>query len=210
VGQFYSKDKADELDDRLKSLGLRTWLNHIPHVHWNTPRFRVFVVGKDIFTAREIFGEKLPLRDHEPEKPAQKTPSDSMAVPAKTNQPLRRMSMTENEFITKALAAIQKQDFETIEGLRDQIKPAYVPRLVATWNTSMPWETKDAYIALLMDQMGETVKPVMEDALNSPTAESRAYAICILQGDFQLFNDLMTDGWVDVNKVDAAVKVYRR
>jgi len=67
------------------------------------------------------------------------------------------------------------------------------------------WKIKDAYVALLMDQMGEAVKPVMADALHSPAAESRAYALCILKGDFKLFSGLLTDGSVDVNKVDAAV-----
>jgi hypothetical protein len=63
VGQFFAKDKADELDARLQGLGLRTWLNHIPHVHWtDVRRFRVFVVGKDIFKAREILGE-VPMMD---------------------------------------------------------------------------------------------------------------------------------------------------
>ena len=117
--------------------------------------------------------------------------------------------MTEDEFMAHALDAIEKQDFQIIEGLRDQIRPAYVPRLVATWNQSMPWGTKDAYIALLMDQSAEVVKAVMEDALNSPTVESRAYALCILQGDFKIFDSLMTDGWVDQNKVDTAVALFK-
>ena len=65
VGQFYSKDKADELDIRLQRLGLQTWLNHIPHEHWNVARVRVFVIGKDVFRARELLGEELPLRDKE-------------------------------------------------------------------------------------------------------------------------------------------------
>ena len=117
--------------------------------------------------------------------------------------------LSANEFIAKALAAIQKPDFETLEGLRDEIKPEFVLPLLETWNKSMPWKTKNAYIALLMDQMGEAVKPVMEDALNSPAAESRAYALCILKGDFKLFDDLLTDGLVDVNKVDAAVVRFR-
>lgn len=73
----------------------------------------------------------------------------------------------------------------------------------------MPWKTKDAFIALLMDQMGDAVKPVMEDALNSPTAESKAYALCILKGNFNIFTDLMTNGSVDVSKVDMAVARYR-
>jgi hypothetical protein len=58
-----ARPKADALDAQLKSLGLQTWLNHIPHEHWKTPRFRVFAIGKDIFRAREILGEALPVKD---------------------------------------------------------------------------------------------------------------------------------------------------
>lgn len=117
--------------------------------------------------------------------------------------------MSEDIFMTKALAAVQKADYEELEGLRDEIKPEYVPRFVATWNKSMTWKTKDAYITLLMDQSGEAVREIMLDALDSPTVESRAYALCILKGDFTLFNSFLTDGWVDQNKVDTALAQFR-
>jgi hypothetical protein len=118
--------------------------------------------------------------------------------------------MSEAAFIAKALAAIQKADYEQLESLRDEIKSEYVLGLVVTWKKSIPWKTKDAYITLLMDQNGDAVQPVMEDALNSPTVESRAYALCILKGDFKFFDSLLTDGWVDQNKVDTVVALYKR
>lgn len=118
------------------------------------------------------------------------------------------MSASPN-FISKALAAINQADFEAIEGLRDEIRPADVPELVKTWQPSLPWLIKDGYAALLMDQLGEVVQPVMADALNSPTAETRAYALCSLTGDNSLFDQLLTSGGVDARKVDAAVARYR-
>ncbi len=117
--------------------------------------------------------------------------------------------MSEDIFLAKALAAVQRADYEELEGLRDEIKPEYVSRLAATWNKSMPWKTKDAYITLLMDQSGAAVRKIMLDALDSPTVESRAYALCILKGDFGLFDSLLTDGWVDQNKVDTALAQFR-
>ncbi|HMV96236.1 MAG TPA: hypothetical protein PLN43_10695 [Anaerolineales bacterium] len=117
--------------------------------------------------------------------------------------------MSNDPFIEKALAAIRAMDFEIIEGLRDEIKPAHVPTLLQTWNRDLPWGVKDAYAALLMDQTGGTVKEFMEDALGSPTAETRAYAICILKNDFNLFSDFLVDGGVDASKVDAAIAAYR-
>ncbi len=117
--------------------------------------------------------------------------------------------MSEDVFMSKALAAVQKADYEELEGLRHEVKPEYVPRLVTTWNKSMAWKQKDAYIALLMDQSGDAVREIMLDALDSPTVESRAYALCILKDDFSLFVSLLTDGWVDQNKVDTALAQFR-
>jgi len=62
VGFFKSKEKAEALDAQLKTHGLPTWQNHIPYGGWDAPRYRIFVVGKDIFKAREILGE-VPVRD---------------------------------------------------------------------------------------------------------------------------------------------------
>ena len=63
VGFFKSQAKADVLETQLKGHGLRTLQNPIPYHGWSDPRFRVFVVGKDIFRAREILGEELPMKD---------------------------------------------------------------------------------------------------------------------------------------------------
>ena len=202
VGFFHVQANVKPLIAKLAEHGIQTREDAVPYHGWHDPRFRVFVVGKDVFKAQDILGD-LPIRDYADIAGFKKR------KPATTNSARKEVTMSVDEFITKALAAIQKANYETLEGLRDEIKPEYVSQLVGTWNKSMPWKTKDAYIALLMDQMGEIVKPVMEDALNSPTAESRAYAICILRGDFEIFNSLMTDGMVDVNKVDTAVALYQ-
>ena len=202
VGFFHVHVNAKALAAKLKEHGMDSYENNIPYRGWHDPRFRVFVIGKDVFKARALLGE-LPIGDYADVTGFKKR------KPVRTNLAKKRTVLSANEFIAKALAAIQKPDYETLEGLRDEIKPEFVLPLLETWNKSMPWKTKNAYIALLMDQMGEAVKPVMEDALNSPAAESRAYALCILKGDFKLFDDLLTDGLVDVNKVDAAVARFR-
>ena len=202
VGFFHVHVNAKALAAKLKEHGMDSYENNIPYRGWHDPRFRVFVIGKDVFKARALLGE-LPIGDYADVTGFKKR------KPARTNLAKKRTVLSANEFFAKALAAIQKPDYETLEGLRDEIKPEFVLPLLETWNKSMPWKTKNAYIALLMDQIGEAVKPVMEDALNSPAAESRAYALCILKGDFKLFDDLLTDGLVDVNKVDAAVARFR-
>jgi len=62
VGFFKSKENADALDAQLRSHGMETWQNHIPYNGWDDPRYRIFVVGKDIFKAREILGS-VPVKD---------------------------------------------------------------------------------------------------------------------------------------------------
>lgn len=97
-----------------------------------------------------------------------------------------------------------------MEGLRDQVNAANAEALVRTWNPSLPWRLKDGYVTVLMDQKGEIVRPLMEDALTSPTPESRAYALCSLTGDFGIFNSLLSSGGVDAKKVDEAIQKFLR
>ena len=42
--------------------GVQSHQDKIPYGGWADPRFRVFVVGKDIFKASEILGE-VPVKD---------------------------------------------------------------------------------------------------------------------------------------------------
>lgn len=63
VGYFIALENAEALAMQLSQHGIRTHRNDIPYHGWHDPRFRVFVVGKDVFKARELLGE-LPVRDH--------------------------------------------------------------------------------------------------------------------------------------------------
>lgn len=105
------------------------------------------------------------------------------------------------------LAAIEAQDFEEIEGLRDKLDDALVRQIAAQWRSDLPWGIKDAYAALLMDRLEDCVRPLFVDALRSPTVESRAYAVCVLSRDFGRFDGMMSKGGLDEGKVDAAVKL---
>ncbi|MFN8432968.1 MAG: hypothetical protein U0V18_03060 [Anaerolineales bacterium] len=62
VGYFISREKAEALVETLAQHNIPTYRNDIPYHGWHDPRFRVFVIGKDVFKAREILGE-LPVRD---------------------------------------------------------------------------------------------------------------------------------------------------
>jgi hypothetical protein len=62
VGFFQAESAAQALRAILERYGIPSLQDAIPYHGWHDPRFRVFVVGKDIFKARETLGD-LPLRD---------------------------------------------------------------------------------------------------------------------------------------------------
>lgn len=117
--------------------------------------------------------------------------------------------MDKNEFLQQALHAIELSDYEALESLRDHVRAEYIPALLQSWSIDLPWSKKDAYLALLMDQNDDILTPMMEDGLNSPTVESRAYALCILTKDFTQFEKFLVKGGVDAQRVDTAVALYR-
>jgi hypothetical protein len=61
VGFFRSQERAKCLCKDLEQQGLNASTDKIPY-HVDEPRYRVFVVGKDIFQARELLGE-VPVYD---------------------------------------------------------------------------------------------------------------------------------------------------
>ncbi len=109
--------------------------------------------------------------------------------------------------LTKARTAIRTADYDVIESLRDQMGTAAARELVRDWHQDQPWRSKDALVALLMDQLDDSVMPVMRDALRSPTLESRAYAVCVLSRDFARFDAMLDkNGALDAAKVAGAVR----
>lgn len=58
VGFFKSETEARELESKLVSIGVKPIRNDIPaYKTAHDPRYRVFVVGKDIFKVREHLGD---------------------------------------------------------------------------------------------------------------------------------------------------------
>ncbi len=58
VGFFKEEAAAKTLEAKLASIGVKSIRNDIPaYMHRDDPRYRVFVVEKDIFRVREVLGE---------------------------------------------------------------------------------------------------------------------------------------------------------
>ncbi|MEZ4223284.1 MAG: zinc ribbon domain-containing protein [Polyangiaceae bacterium] len=112
--------------------------------------------------------------------------------------------------VKRCLAAIDERDAEAIESLRGVVRGEHLDAILDTWRASLPWDAKDLYAALLMDQKSERIELLMRDALSSPSVETRAYAVCYLLGSFSHFDSLLAGGgWVDPVKVDAAIARWR-
>ena len=62
VGFFILERNAIALEEKLTQNGIASFGDQIPYGGWSDPRYRVFVVGKDVFNVRKVLGE-VPLKD---------------------------------------------------------------------------------------------------------------------------------------------------
>ena len=63
VGFFHDEDAADGLSKQLDSAGVGIRRDVIPYASSTDLRHRIFVSGADVFEARHILGNDLPIRD---------------------------------------------------------------------------------------------------------------------------------------------------
>jgi hypothetical protein len=112
-------------------------------------------------------------------------------------------------FSTSVCDALRNHDFEALETLRDGQVSDHLTDLVAAYAALNDWATKDLVLHLIQDCSDDRVRDVMLDALDSPTPDSRAIAICSLRSDNTLFDGFLVNGFVDGGRVDAAITEYR-
>lgn len=106
-------------------------------------------------------------------------------------------------------AAVEARDGETIEALRGAAVETLLPELVAYYWALSDWDRKDLVIALICDHSGPVLHPIYEDALSSPTVETRGLAVSGLDDNSALFESFVVNGRVEANRVDAAIEAYR-
>lgn len=152
--------------------------------------------------------ERLSGRIFTPEEILQRRPAASATPPPLPTKHTPRPAP--DGALERIRAALAEHDFEEIEGLRDVLTDDLVRTIASEWRADLDWDSKDAYAALLLDQTGEPVRPIFRDALDSPTVESRAYAVCILTKDFSRFDDFLVNGGVAEGPVDLAVAEVKR
>lgn len=179
TGAGFTLQKATEyqLEEHLRACGC-DWLRQVAAEERLCGR---------IFTPEEILARRPALAATSPPSPT-----------APKKQP-------QSDALEKIRMAVAAQDFEEIEGLRDVLNEELARKIAGEWRADLPWGVKDCYAALLMDHTSDCVRPIFEDALRSPTVESRAYAVCVLTRDFSRFDAMLVQGGLDAAKVDAQV-----
>jgi hypothetical protein len=101
---------------------------------------------------------------------------------------------------------IMSCDFAQAEAMRGNLNQSQVADLVETYHRLSDWKPKDITIHLLQDCKPVEVRSVMQDALRSPTPESRAIAVCSLAEDWTLFDGFLRNGFVSAEAVDQAIQ----
>ena len=93
--------------------------------------------------------------------------------------------------IRRMVRAMNEYNVPAIESLRDSVTPAHIDVLLPLWDIELNWKTKDGFTFLMCDQIDPRLKPMMQEALNSPLEDSQAYGLCYLQGKDCNFNSML-------------------
>lgn len=134
------------------------------------------------------------------------TPTQPLAENVMSSDPL---SFARDDYSTSICEAIRTRDFESVESLRDGPVADYLPDLIRAYGMLDDWESKDLIIHLVQDCSDERLTEVMRDALDSPTPETRAIAVCVLRSDYSLFESFIVDGFVNADRVDEEIARFR-
>ena len=117
-----------------------------------------------------------------------------------------RLIPEDRYIVVDPVSAVVNCDFEAAEALRGRLSRQQVSDVVTLYHDTSDWNQKDIAVHLLQDCEPAVVEIVMRDALHSPTAETRAIALCSLKNDFGMFETFLRNGFVDAALVDEAIR----
>jgi hypothetical protein len=121
------------------------------------------------------------------------------------------LQFANDEFSEMLSEALLARDFEACESLRDGPIVDHLPQLLAAYDQLEDWAVKDLIVHLVQDCSDERLSETMRDALNSPTPDTRAIAVCHLEShDGSLFEAFLVNGFVDAILVERAVKRHQQ
>nr|WP_086940650.1 hypothetical protein [Thaumasiovibrio occultus] len=98
------------------------------------------------------------------------------------------IEVTPKEFFTELEFALESITFDDVERMRDYVSPEFAQHLTNIYQEMNDWNQKELIIHLVQDQLSEEFALIMLDAINAPSAESKAYSICYRENDRSLLN----------------------
>lgn len=108
--------------------------------------------------------------------------------------------------LSEALKAINEEDYEALESLRDEDVTTILPQLIEEFYKTDNWDVRDAIVFLVQDLYDEELTEIYEMALDSPLVDTQIIALCFLKDDYTLFEKLYDDD----EKLEKAVKQYKK
>jgi hypothetical protein len=102
------------------------------------------------------------------------------------------------------LEIAKSADFEAAELARDTLTREQANELLELYSGLSDWAQKDTVIHMLQDRFEPHMQTVFEDAMNSPTTETVAVALCLMHPDQVAFDSLLEGGFVSESLVQEA------
>ncbi len=106
------------------------------------------------------------------------------------------------------LTPLKNNDIGTLEALRERDHSAYLPELIALYESEEDWALRESIIYMLQDRRKEKrLKGIMENALQSPLHQVQGLALIWLNGP-DWWDKVLTNSAIDAQKVKPLVDAY--
>ena len=119
-------------------------------------------------------------------------------------------AITEDDFFTKLSLALKNSSFDDIEGLRDYVNSKYSNKLYDLYLQSDNWNTKDALIHLVQDDISENFSLILHDSINSPSPYSKMIGICYREKDKSIMDKFIVNHEVNEKLIFKEAKKYTK
>lgn len=142
---------------------------------------------------------------------AENLPVDTAVYDIPSATPSQATNTT--EIPVNVLKALKERDFSELESLREQRYNECLPALIALYEAEEDWPLREGIVYLLQqrrDSKDDALEPLMKDALNSPSHQTRGLALVWLHNDLSVFDQILGDEGIDEQKVARLQEKYLR
>lgn len=140
---------------------------------------------------------------------AENLPVDTAVYDIPSATPAQATNTT--EIPVNVLKALKERDLSELESLREQRYNECLPALIALYEAEEDWPLREGIVYLLQqrrDSKDDALEPLMKDALNSPSHQTRGLALVWLHNDLSVFDQILGDEGIDEQKVARLQEKY--